>query len=109
MWLARQSLAMLLAVSFLSGCVFYPKKIEYDDPECNIRTKRMELAVLELNGGSGCGSSSGDVEVCLAVYLGTAAASAIVSGSLVIIGNSIFWLERQGKCLNKPVAQASQR
>jgi starvation-inducible outer membrane lipoprotein len=45
--LARKTLATLVALSLLvSGCIVYPKKTGYDDPECNIKTKRMESAVL---------------------------------------------------------------
>jgi hypothetical protein len=28
-----------------------------------------------------------------------AAASVVVSGSIVVVGNVVYWLEKQGKCL----------
>jgi hypothetical protein len=28
----------------------------------------------------------------------TAAASAVVSGSIAVVGNVVYWLERQGRC-----------
>ena len=31
----------------------------------------------------------------------TAAASAIVSGSIVIVGNVVYWFEKQGRCLRE--------
>lgn len=34
----------------------------------------------------------------LGLYGGVAAGSAVVSGSIVLVGNTIYWLEEQGKC-----------
>lgn len=46
--------------------------------------------------------------VCMAVVLpgmvsagATAAASAIVSGSIVIVGNVVYWFEKQGRRLRE--------
>jgi hypothetical protein len=33
--------------------------------------------------------------------LGTTALSAIVSGSLVVAGNTVYWLEKEARCIAK--------
>ena len=36
---------------------------------------------------------------CLAFALGMTAGSAVVSGSIVAAGNTVYWLEKRGKCV----------
>jgi hypothetical protein len=36
---------------------------------------------------------------CLVVALGVTAGSAVVSGSIVVAGNTVYWLEKRGKCI----------
>ena len=38
-------------------------------------------------------------EECIVALLVPSVASAVVSGSIVIVGNVVYWLEKQGKCL----------
>jgi len=40
-------------------------------------------------------------EACFALVVAMSAGSAIVSGSIVVVGNALYWLEKQGKCLAK--------
>lgn len=75
----------------VSGC-YYPKKIEYYDYECNIQSRKLELTHDQM---SSCGGSA-----CLAA-LAVSAGSAIVSGSIVVAGNTMYWMEKQGKCVPK--------
>ena len=35
---------------------------------------------------------------CLLVALGVASTSYIVSGSIVVVGNTVHWIEKQGRC-----------
>ncbi|MCW8886182.1 MAG: hypothetical protein OQK12_13175 [Motiliproteus sp.] len=80
--------------SVLGGCgFFYPQEVEFYDPECQIIAKKY---VLESVGVSGIGVSCQN-EGCLIAMI-PAAASAVVSGSIVVVGNVIHWLEKQGRC-----------
>ena len=35
------------------------------------------------------------------------AASVVVSGSIAIVANTVYWIERQGRCIRGPAAAAS--
>lgn len=94
----------VLALSMLvSGCVVYPKQIEYYT-DCDIKAKKLVLETEAMKAA--CSASSGDPEgkACLGGLLTLGVASAIVSGSIVVIGNTVYWLEKEGKCLAKPKA-----
>ena len=80
----------------LQACVFLPGTIGVYDPECQIVAKHMVLQEVQIAAIGDCQNRS-CVEVILALGA-TAAASAIVSGSIVIAGNIAYWLERQSTC-----------
>ncbi|OMH25276.1 hypothetical protein [Motiliproteus sp. MSK22-1] len=86
--------AAALTTLLLSSCgFFYPQTVEFYDPECQILAKKVELRSVSIRGvGLSCHN-----EGCL-IALIPAAASAIVSGSIVVVGNVVYWLEKQGKC-----------
>lgn len=63
--------------------------------DCQTFTKRMTLKTVDLGSGGCGGGSAGE---CLAAYLAIGAGSALVSGSIVLTGNTIHWLEYQGRC-----------
>ena len=89
-----QMITMVIAASvFVSSCVAYPKKVEFYDAECEIIVKKLTLEVEPVTQNV-CSFE----EECL-VFLGISAASAVVSGSIVVIGNTIYWLEKVGKCV----------
>lgn len=105
--LKKSKIIAIIALSlFISSCVFYPKKIEYYDDHCNIVSRKLVLETEKMNGTSCSGSNSNDPEsqICLAYLAGIitlSAASAIVSGSLVVVGNTVYWLEKEGRCIAK--------
>jgi len=37
-------------------------------------------------------------EICLASLVASASSSIVVSSSIVLVGNTVHWLERQGRC-----------
>jgi len=84
----------LSLLACLGGCgFFYPQEVEFYDEECQIVVNKLELRSIGLSGvGVSCQN-----EGCL-ITLIPAAASAVVSGSIVVVGNVIYWLEKQGKC-----------
>jgi hypothetical protein len=90
------------ALSLLaSGCVFYPKTVESYDPVCEIRTRQMLLKSELIDGICAASNHHEAAAACLVVALGVTAGSAVVSGSIVAAGNTVYWLEKRGKCIAK--------
>lgn len=94
----------LVLTAGLSGCVFYPRRIEVYDAQCKITTHKLKLDMVTTNSLN-CGS--GSVGSCLAVVAAAGTATAVVSGSIVVAGNTLYWLEREGQCTAAKVARAS--
>src|SRR6185436_17062241 len=83
-----------VATAALSGCIVYPKKVTEYDHDCRITRQHLTLEYEYLWGDC----PAGDEEACLAIIVGTGAVSTVVSGSIVIVGNTLYWLEEQGRC-----------
>jgi hypothetical protein len=84
----------------LSACVYVPR-VEEDraSSNCNTYTKSLTLEKIEVHRNLSVRCNN---EECLAALLATAtvvsAGSAIISGSIVLTGNTVHWLEYQGTC-----------
>lgn len=89
----------VLAILWLSGCVVVPVTVEGFDPDCRVVTHHMELQPVQLNAIGRCGDGA-----CAAIVLGVSAASAIVSGSIVLVGNIAYWAEHRANCVAPPPA-----
>lgn len=95
------SIRLALFMSTISGCVYIPSESPSHNDDCHLTTHNYHLQskpILSTNGDfSGCNSRE-----CISVILGgivvVSASSAILSGSVVIVGNSIHWIEHQGRC-----------
>ncbi|MBL0728743.1 hypothetical protein [Piscinibacter sp. HJYY11] len=87
--------SLLLAVS-LSACVVVPRTETVFDDDCKIQKRQMVLDVQQIGAFGGC---NGKECAVLLVGLGAvAAASAVISGSIAVIGNVVYWAERRGQC-----------
>jgi len=87
----------------LSACAFVPEKIADDAAQdtCRISTPEWKLTFGEIRDVTVCQSSGRDAAYCLlTIGLVIPAGSLVVSGSIVIVGNTLHWLEYQGKCNN---------
>ena len=102
-----QSLRALAGVVFSSlvvgGCVIVPVTIEGYDPDCRVVTRHMELATVQVATLRNCGGGQG-CEAFVLVGLGVTVASAIVSGSIVTVGNVAYWAEHRADCPLLPTA-----
>lgn len=78
----------------LSACVVVPvaDNNEAASSNCKTYTRSMSLKAVGLQP-NGC-----NTEECLATVLVIAAGSVLVSGSIVLAGNTVHWLEYQGTC-----------
>jgi hypothetical protein len=88
-------LPLALAAS-LSACVVVPATVTRYDPECRIIARHMTLHPVQLASIGGC-VNHGCVAL-VAVAGATAAASTVISGSIAIVGNVVYWLEERGQC-----------
>jgi len=93
----KASLTITLLIILLPACAFYPKTQYSKDVErCDLAFKKLTMDVtsssIRCQGG---GNSAGACVILAGVISG---GSAIVSGSIVLVGNSLHWLEKQGKC-----------
>lgn len=84
----------------LSACIVVPRTVERYDPECQIIARHMDLEAVQIGYISGC-SNQGCATLIVAAAA-TVTASAIISGSIVVIGNTVYWFEKQGRCLRPP-------
>ncbi|HEY0823298.1 MAG TPA: hypothetical protein VGD76_05870 [Ramlibacter sp.] len=84
------------AVLLLAGCVLVPRTVHHYDAECRVTVRHMELQPVQIASIQHCANDG--CLVLLAAAGATAAASAVISGSITIVGNVVYWLERQGSC-----------
>lgn len=73
--------------------MFVPRTVNEHHNNCHLVTKKFTLEEHQI-GHLHCRN-----EGCL-IALIPSAVTLIVSGSVVLIGNTIHWLEKQGKCHN---------
>jgi len=107
-----RGISLILCISIgLSGCVFfYPKVTRYDDKACPVIHKKLVLNkkvisdgraisdIAELIRACDAGGGNEDCLVLLLLPLATAAGTFIVSGSIVVAGNVVYWMEKKIGC-----------
>jgi hypothetical protein len=85
-----------IALLALQACVYVPRTTAIYDSDCQVTTKHMELEPVQIAALGGCRN-----EGCAALLVtagATAAASAVISGSIVVVGNAVYWFEKEGSC-----------
>lgn len=85
------------------GCAT-PKTVSFYDEKCDVVAQKLVLTVKPSNVSAGCSNSG-----CLGELVGAAAvltSSTIISGSIVVAGNVVYWFERRKNCKpNKTVPE----
>jgi len=90
--------AALAAVGVLHGCVVVvPHTTTSYDPECKVVAQHVELRPVQIAALAECRNE--DCAALLVLAGVVAAGSAVVSGSIAIVGNVVYWLEKQGSCV----------
>jgi len=89
-------LLVAVAALLVAGCVVVPTTRESYDPECKMLKREMTLEVGKVGSFQRCGGD--ECAAMLAAAGVVTAATAVVSGSIALVGNVIYWFERQGKC-----------
>ena len=96
---------LFLCSSFLvlCSCVVKPMFTEAYDKKCHVIKKKIELSVEQLQGFEQLNCSGS--HDCEAQFLGSIVGaailfplSAVISGSIAVVGNTIYWVIDQNKC-----------
>jgi hypothetical protein len=87
---------LLVAPLLLAGCVMVPRTVSTYQPECRIFTREMTLQPVQVAALGGCNANACATLLALAAVTG--AASMVVSGTIVVVGNIVYWAEKQGQC-----------
>ena len=96
---------MLLAARCVAGCIVVPQTQAVYDPDCKVMTHQVTLETAVLGGFTRC---YGDGCAAMLATLGfVTAASVVVSGSIAVVGNAVYWIERQGNCAKTRAAAAA--
>ena len=105
-WKLTVVLAVLVYVA-IGGCVYTPSVVTRYDEQCDIELKKMELTEKQLSllEDSHC-THAVDCTAVVAVQVLAAPVSAVVSGSIVLVGNTIFWMQKQGQCQSVAMADS---
>jgi len=96
----HKSVTLLTACLLTVACTVVPVKKPHSlrDSACGVSTHEYDLKMVQ----AGVISASCDSPECVLSIAVVAAAwtgiTAIVSGSIVLVGNTIHWLEQQGDC-----------
>ena len=98
----RAAVTAALASTLASACVIVPVTISDYDAGCQVVTHHMELQAVQIAEINHC-SNQGCGAMVIA-GLGITAASAIVSGSIAVVGNVAYWAERRVGCQAPPAA-----
>lgn len=95
----------------LSGCAVVPKFAkdtnESHGEGCELLTRKMELDIIGHNNSCNEININGRL-VCLGIAGTVMAATAIISGSIMIAGNTIHWIEKKGKCDDSASSSAAE-
>jgi hypothetical protein len=97
-WTDRTALALVASTVLLQACIVVPRTVTTQEPDCAVLSRRVELEAVAIENLGHCRNNA-ECSGLLVVAGVTAVASAVVSGSIAIVGNIVYWTERKGQCL----------
>jgi hypothetical protein len=112
------ALLIFLPSIFITSCLFLPKTVpDEEDQECLLVTKGLTIdyyissdmideAVDEMVQAITSDCHEPECLILFAPLIAISVGSFIVSGSIVVIGNTIHWIEEQGRCDDSVTRQA---
>ena len=94
---------LILSLLLISACSYQAKTVRYYDEDCGAIQKKFVLTKTKLNLMTGAKSCHDDeckkmllVRVVGAPFVGPI--SAIISGTITVVGNTVYWLQRKVQC-----------
>ena len=104
----QKNIFILIQSLIFGSCLVLPKTETGSIKNCELETKSWTLEVHEIglnNECYGCGDfvrgilvCGGKSEECIAFVAGVSIGWTVIAGSVVVSGNTIHWLEKQGSC-----------
>lgn len=95
---------LILLSTLLCSCVVVPKKVASYDEKCKVAVQKisLDLAPIEYDTDWSCTNDNcaWDISADIAGAVFTTATSAVVSSSVALTGNTIYWIESKGECPN---------
>lgn len=91
-----RTILIVVALFFVNACVYYPTT-DKRYHNCTIITKKLTLDHTDLH----VTPHSCKDEECLGqliIIAGVPATTFVVSGSIVVVGNVLHWMEKEGTC-----------
>lgn len=88
--------AFVAALTLLSGCIYLPRTTTIYNSQCQTQQRQMHLEPQQIGTILGCQDAG--CTGALIAFGAVTAATAIVSGSIVLVGNMVYWLEERGVC-----------
>ena len=106
---SRRYLVCLLTVFLIQSCIALPKTVPEENQECLLVTKSLTIdyytspemvdeAVDEMVHALSSDCHEPECLLLFAPLVAISAGSFILSGSIVVAGNTIHWVEEQGRC-----------
>ena len=100
---------VLLIMFLMQSCIVLPKTVPREEQNCVLLTKSMTIdyhtspdlideAVDEMIHALASDCHEPECLLVLAPLVAISAGSFVVSGSIVVAGNTIHWIEKQGRC-----------
>lgn len=80
----------------LGGCVFLPVTTTEYDSQCEFTRRHMVLKPHQLDALVGCQNEG--CGALLVIAGAVTAASVVVSGSVAVVGDTVYWLQDEGQC-----------
>jgi hypothetical protein len=99
---AANCVPLAMAMAGLSGCIFLPATTSEYDPGCDIIQRHVVLRGHQIEAFYGC---QNDACIALLALAGAVTASSVViSGSVAVVGDMVYWLEAKGQCAAKKIS-----
>jgi len=107
-------------ISFAIGsCLVLPKTENGSNEKCKLVTKSWTLEVHELGKQNSCDAKCGDFvkgvvecskgEDCIKMIAVVSVGWTVVAASVVGVGNTVHWIEKQGRCEEKTLRNSINR
>jgi len=105
----KRYLLLVLIMFLIQNCIVIPKTVPEEDQKCLLVTKSMTIdyytspdlideAVDETIHAISSDCHEPECLILFAPLIAISVGSFIVSGSIVVVGNTIHWIEEQGRC-----------
>jgi hypothetical protein len=88
--------ALVALAALASGCVVVPVTRDVYDADCRMMRREVTLEAAVLGQFHSCAGQ--ECSMLLATLGVVSAASLVVSGSLAVVGNVVYWMEHEANC-----------